>query len=415
MNEINTQQMLTDESNKVIHRLDEIKQDLDKQLESKAGAISAESKASFIKATEELTGLKKKIDNLDKAVKQNAVSKSLSNEDPEQRSKLGSFLRKSMGGSMDQAGAEIQIKAHRTDSNPDGGYLVLPEYDAAIGKIIFETSPISRLATRRTVAGNEYKKIIRDNVGGSSKYKQELEDVNDSDTATYKEVSIGLHTLYASYPVSSEMLEDAAYNVESELQEAIREDFGLDVERDMIAGNGVKTARGITTYADAGYTAGQRTYEFGKIERVPSGGASAIGSVENILNLYMALKPQYQGNATWIMKSHTFLDILKLKSTSNYHFLGFQPSKEQTGAPVLSIMGRPVEFAEDMDSNGTGGNVIVGFGDIARAYTMIEKPGMSILRDPYSKHGRVLYKVAKRIGGGIVNFDALKLMDVAAS
>lgn len=398
----------TELANQIFARLEEIKKEIPGQVQE----ASQEIQNNVTKAAQDIVSINKELKQLEIAIARNASFQSVENTKAtaEDLQKAREWMQKATVGN------QIEVKALRTDSAPDGGYLVLPQFDTMIGKIIFETSPISRLASRATVSGNTWKKFIRDARLNATKNKLELEQVSESDTQEYKEISINLHSFFAKYPVSTEMLEDSSYNVEAELLEAVQEDFALDFERDLLIGNGVKTARGLLTYDDAGYTANTKTYAFNKISRVPSGNNTAIAGADNILNLFFALKSAYRNNATWLMNSFTHLEILKLKSSNNYHFLGFQPSDRQVGAPTLSILGRPIEYAEDMDTASDGQNsIILGFGDIARTYKIIEKPGTTILRDPYTKDDALLFKVKKRFGGGIQNFDSFVVMDANAS
>jgi len=56
-----------------------------------------------------------------------------------------------------------------------------------------------------------------------------------------------------------------------------------------------------------------------------------------------------------------------------------------------------------------------GTGDFARGYLIVDRAGVRVLRDPYSAKPYVLFYTTKRVGGGVQNFDAIKLMKFAAS
>jgi len=79
-----------------------------------------------------------------------------------------------------------------------------------------------------------------------------------------------------------------------------------------------------------------------------------------------------------------------------------------------SLMTFPVIEAEDMPDIGAN-SLSIAFGDFARGYLIVDRAGVSVLRDPYSAKPYVLFYTTKRVGGGVQDFDAIKLMKFAAS
>jgi HK97 family phage major capsid protein len=57
----------------------------------------------------------------------------------------------------------------------------------------------------------------------------------------------------------------------------------------------------------------------------------------------------------------------------------------------------------------------IAFGDFAKGYLIVDRAGLRVLRDPYSAKPYVLFYTTKRVGGGIQNFDAIKLLKFGAS
>jgi HK97 family phage major capsid protein len=57
----------------------------------------------------------------------------------------------------------------------------------------------------------------------------------------------------------------------------------------------------------------------------------------------------------------------------------------------------------------------VAFGDFRRAYLVVDRMGVRILRDPYSAKPYVLFYTTKRVGGGVQDFDAYKVLKFAIS
>jgi HK97 family phage major capsid protein len=57
----------------------------------------------------------------------------------------------------------------------------------------------------------------------------------------------------------------------------------------------------------------------------------------------------------------------------------------------------------------------VAFGDFGRGYLVVERTGVRMLRDPFTAKPYVLFYTIKRVGGGVQNFEAIKLLKMAAS
>jgi HK97 family phage major capsid protein len=52
----------------------------------------------------------------------------------------------------------------------------------------------------------------------------------------------------------------------------------------------------------------------------------------------------------------------------------------------------------------------IAFGNFSQSYQIVDRQGVQILRDPYSAKPYVEFYVTKRVGGDVVNFDAIKLI-----
>jgi HK97 family phage major capsid protein len=85
-------------------------------------------------------------------------------------------------------------------------------------------------------------------------------------------------------------------------------------------------------------------------------------------------------------------------------------TQEQVSLSRLSqLLGKPVVFMDDIATLAADSLSVV-YADFARAYTIVDGPGLTVLRDPYSAKPNVLFYTTKRVGGGVQNFEAIKLM-----
>ena len=85
----------------------------------------------------------------------------------------------------------------------------------------------------------------------------------------------------------------------------------------------------------------------------------------------------------------------------------------QAGQPA-SLLGYPVTESEDMPNLGAN-SFSLAFGDFRRGYLVVDRLGVRILRDPYTAKPYVLFYTTKRVGGGIQNFEAIKLLKFGVS
>ena len=111
-----------------------------------------------------------------------------------------------------------------------------------------------------------------------------------------------------------------------------------------------------------------------------------------------------------MLNRSTLAALRKFKDADGNYL--WQPSA-QPGAPAR-LMGYPVTEAEEMPPIDVGAHAIA-FGDFRRAYLIVDRVGVRVLRDPYSAKPYVLFYTTKRVGGGVQDFDAVKFLKFSAS
>ena len=78
------------------------------------------------------------------------------------------------------------------------------------------------------------------------------------------------------------------------------------------------------------------------------------------------------------------------------------------GGPA-TLMNFPLVEAEDMPDIAAD-SFSIAFGDFNRGYLVVDRLGVRVLRDPYSAKPYVLFYTTKRVGGGMQDFEAIKLL-----
>ena len=77
-------------------------------------------------------------------------------------------------------------------------------------------------------------------------------------------------------------------------------------------------------------------------------------------------------------------------------------------------MNYPIAESEDMPDIASD-SFSVAFGDFGRGYLVVDRAGIRVLRDPFSAKPYVLFYTTKRVGGGVQDFDAIKLLKFGTS
>lgn len=367
-----------------------------KEIETK-GFETAETKASVEKANSEIEKLSAEVKAMQTAMNRSGSASETTENSAlaEYKKAYGKFLRKGTEHNL----ADLQAKALSVGSDVDGGYLVLPEMSSEIVKKVFESSPMRQLASVQSISSDNLE-IIEDLDEVDASWVGEVGTRSTTDTAQLKKIIIAVHEMYAKPKASQKVLDDAFINVEAWLAEKIGEKFARTEASAFVAGDGVNKPRGILSY-----TAGDG---FEMIEQIVSGAAadiSAANTADGLINLVMSLKAPYKVGAAFLMERATVKAVRKLKDTQGQYF--WQPSLT-AGNPDM-IMGFPVYEADDMET--IGANALpIAFGNFKVGYQIVDRFGIRTLRDPYSAKPYVEFYTTKRVGGGVKNFEAIKLL-----
>ena len=305
-----------------------------------------------------------------------------------------------------KAGSEgVEVKAMSTDVNPDGGYLVRPELATMIIDRVFETSPLRGVANVETTGAKSIDILIDDDEAGA-RWVGEGASGGQTDTPQLGQKSLAAHKIEADPRMTTEMIEDSYLDIEAWLGRKVADKFARTQNTAFVTGTGVGQPRGFLTYP-AQSSGG--TYERGALHQVAMGGASAL-TADGLIDVQNALKEDYQPGAVWGMKRTTFGAALQLKGNDNYFF---SPVLLRDGQASMQLLGKPVVFMDDMPAVAANALSVV-YADFSSFYTILDRVGLQVLRDPYTNKGFVTYYTTQRVGGDVTSFDAGVIGKVAA-
>lgn len=297
-----------------------------------------------------------------------------------------------------------EVKTLSVGTNPDGGYLVPVEAEQTMDRLLSEASPIRQIAQVRTVSTALYKKPF--NLGGAtSGWVGEQSARTATGTPTIDELNFPVMELYAMPLATQNLLDDAAVNIESWLAEEVNTTFAEQESDAYVNGNGVNKPQGILTAT----TVLNSSWAWGKLGYIITGvsgdfAGSGDGGDALISTVY-SIKAGFRTNARWMMNRTTLSEVRKLKNDSGDYL--WQPGLA-AGQPS-SLLGFPVTEAEDMPDTDADA-FAMAFGDFRRGYLIVDRQGVRVLRDPYSHKPYVAFYTTKRVGGGIQNYEAIKLV-----
>lgn len=287
----------------------------------------------------------------------------------------------------------------------EGGYTTPVEWDRTITDKLREESPMRELAQVQVTSKAGWSKLF--NMGGTgSGWVGEEDQRPETATPVLAALGFGHGEIYANPAATQQLLDDSEINIESWLAAEVQSEFAEQEGQAFISGDGVKKPAGILTYVTGGANATK--HPFGAIKVINSGAAADISS-DAVLDLVYSLPKKYRQNARFLTNNLTIAKLRKLKDGDGNYL--WQPSA-QAGQPATF---HGYGLAEDENMPDVAANALpMLFGDFKRGYLIIDRMGVRVLRDPYTKKPYVLFYTTKRVGGGVQNPECLRALKVAA-
>ena len=317
----------------------------------------------------------------------------------EHKSAFDGYMRRGEASNL----RRLEEKALSVGSDADGGYLVPEEVEAGVMRALREASPIRAISGIRQVSANTYKKPFAIS-GAATGWVAETGTRAQTNSPTLAELSFPTMELYAMPAATQTLLEDSAVNIDEWVAEEVRIAFAEQENAAFVSGDGVNKPRGFLDY-DKVAEASWSWDNIGYLTTGVSGDFPASGAADTLIDLVYALRASYRANAHWVMSRSTQAEIRKIKDTEGNYI--WRPG-EQAGQGA-TLMTFPIAETEDMPAIGPD-SYSIAFGDFGRGYLVVDRLGLRILRDPFSAKPYVLFYTTKRVGGGMQDFNAIKLL-----
>lgn len=326
---------------------------------------------------------------------------SASNKDVEaHKSAYGQFLRKG----RDDGLGELQSKALSIGVDADGGYAVPEEIDKTILDLQRNISPMRAVCNQITVGTPDYKKLV--NLGGAgSGWVGETAARPATNTPTLAQIAAVMGEIYANPQATQASLDDMFFNVESWLAGEVAREFNEKEGAAFLSGDGTNKPKGILAYTLAATSDASRA--FGTIEKIHSGTAGDFDA-DDLVKMIYTLKAAYRKASQFMMPTLTLFKVRTLKDLEGNYM--WRPGLE-AGQPS-TLLGYGIAENEDMPAIASAANAVI-FGDFKSAYTIVDRFGVRVLRDPYTNKPNVGFYTTKRVGGMLVDSQAVKVLTLS--
>lgn len=314
----------------------------------------------------------------------------------------------------DDVGLEdLERKAINTGTPADGGYAMPIEQDTEVMRLLRNVSPMRQVCRVITVGTEDYRKLVN-LAGAGSGWVGETAERPQTNTPQFAEIKPFMGEIYANPAVTQKALDDLFFNVEAELAADIVTEFAEKEGVAFVSGNGTNKPKGVLAYTQSLNADGTRA--FGSVQYIATGVAggfkaasTTVNPADDLVDLIYALKKAYREGAMWMLNSKTLATVRKWKDADGNYI--WQPGI-QAGQPS-TVLGYGVAENEDMPDAGAGA-VAIAFGNWSLAYTIVDRIGIRSLRDPYTNKPYVHFYTTKRVGGMLVDSQALKLLKLEA-
>jgi HK97 family phage major capsid protein len=302
----------------------------------------------------------------------------------------------------------LEAKTMTAGSGPDGGYLVPIPEEREILRRLAHMSPIRAIASVREISAHSLRRAFSFQ-GPASGWVAESDPRPQTANQQIADMTFPAMELYAMPAATQTLLDDSVVDIGQWIADEVQTVFAEQEGAAFVNGDGVNKPKGFLAYQ----TAADAAWSWGKIGYLATGVAGAFPSTtpsDALFNLVYALRAGYRQNAKFVMGRRAQSLIRQFKTTTG-EYLWAPPASAGAAATLMNF---PVVEAEDMPDPATDA-FSIAFGDFERGYIVVDRLGIRVLRDPYSAKPYVLFYTTKRVGGGVQNFEAIKLLKFGVS
>lgn len=323
----------------------------------------------------------------------------LSQEQQAHKAGFSQFMRK---GNEDGL-LDLEQKALSVGTNSDGGFAVPEELDRNIISLLRDATPMRQACHVMTIGGADYKKLVNLHGAGSGWVGEEAPRPTTG-TPTLAQIAPFMGEIYANPQATQQMLDDGFFNVEQWLAQEVQTEFSEKENTAFTMGTGTLKPKGFLSYATA--ATGDKARAFGTLEHRESLASGVVGA-DDVVKLIFALKAAYRNGASFMGSTDLLSELMVLKDGNGQYL--WRAGLEVGQSSTL----RGYSYVENEDMPGVAAGALpLSFGNFKRGYTIVDKMGTRILRDPYTNKPFVGFYTTKRVGGFVTDSQAIKHLKI---
>jgi len=329
-------------------------------------------------------------------------------KESEMENQFKSFMVEGIEG-LRAKGADLQISV-----DAQGGYALPEELRQEIIRLEKEVSPLRGVVSVASASTTDVKQLV--SVGdAASGWVGETDARSQTNAPELAQRTATFGEVYARPRIYQHMLEDSFFNAEAWLAGEVARQFAEVEGQAFLNGDGsnkpVGILNGLTLSSSAAANDVNGTYEV--INHGVDGalGATDAAIIDNLREVVLSVKTGYLPGSAFMMNRATHNVLAQLKNGDGEYFL----QRNLTEGAAARLFGYDIIINEDMaDIPATTGDAApILFGNFARAYQIIDRVGVSMLRDPYTNPGSVMFYTRKRTGSMVLDASALKVVAVS--
>ena len=325
--------------------------------------------------------------------------------------------------------------SQKNDFTSDPSYFMPRNISLHIEKNVTKNSIMRQLCSIEKISGDSLECLVTEKDITSVQWSTGSQ-AGDTTLPKIKVHNIQLNELYAQPQITKKLLEDSVIDIAGWLINYLVDAFSRAENQAFISGDGNGKPYGILSYIKSTEIAAPKPTILGSEPgSAPSTTSSTASSPETgpkstnpesqplneviacqeitsdaIINLYYSLDEYFASKAAFIMHRSVLQEIRSIKLPSGQYIC--HPGLT-LGSPD-TLMGLPVYQTSDMPNSTIRDHPIIALADFKNAYKIVENNSIKILRDPFTTKPFIKFYTTKRVGGAIINHNAIKFLKITA-
>lgn len=303
---------------------------------------------------------------------------------------------------------DLQRRSIYVSNDELGGFLVNPVITQRMLEKLVQVSPLRQYATVMGIGSGQEAVMFREIGTLTANWTAERGTRTDgTPAALWKREQIATHEQSCLVPLSHQMVEDTLFNIEGWVESRANKQFMRGEGIAFLTGDGNGKPEGLMVNAEA------------TVRDATAGSGAGGFTSDDLEDLFTSLESEYAMNAT-LLESRTtvgYMRKFKDKQDRPLNIVQLDALAALSKQRKLVVEGYPLAEMPAMASTGTASAKVAAFGDIAEAYTIVDRAVMTVIRDIYTQKasGMIELLFMRRVGGKVVQPAAYKVLRGSAS